>query len=266
MRLIIGLLLLGAQLASAQTLPIFDLHLHYNRDTSTHITPQQAVEQLKKAGISKALISSTDDDQTQRLLAIAPDLLLPALRPYRNRGELRTWMHDPSVIEYLESRLKHHEYWAMGEFHAFGNDILTPVAQQMIALARKYNLILHHHGDRQALELIYQTWPQARVIWAHAGFEEPQDLPEIFAIFPSLWADLSMRNDIHTWGGFSPDWENVFLSHSDRFLLGTDTYTSQRWESISLYTQDAQEWLNLLPKPVAIKIAFQNAADLLETE
>ena len=37
------------------------------------------------------------------------------------------------VIDYLNERLGAFDYEAIGEFHAFGADIETPVIQQMIA-------------------------------------------------------------------------------------------------------------------------------------
>ena len=43
---------------------------------------------LRKAGVKRALVSSSGDDGTQRLLAEAPDLIVPSLRPYRSRGEI----------------------------------------------------------------------------------------------------------------------------------------------------------------------------------
>ena len=266
MRVFICTVFMVFNTVQADYLPIFDTHLHYNADARAKMSAQQVIDRIQNAGITKALVSSTDDEPTQALIALAPELFVAGLRPYRKHGELRTWMHDPSVLDYLESRLRLNKYKVMGEFHAFGDDILTPVAQQMIALARQYDLVLHHHGDLKALGHIYTIWPQARVIWAHAGFADPDELAPIFLKYPKLWADLSMRSDIHTWGGFSPSWQAIFISYPDRFLLGSDTYTTQRWEGLNLYTQDAQEWLNLLPKPVANKIAFHNAADLLAGE
>ena len=54
---------------------------------------------------SRALVSSSGDEGTQRLVAEAPDLVLPSLRPYRTRGDIATWVRDESVVAFLEDRL-----------------------------------------------------------------------------------------------------------------------------------------------------------------
>src|SRR5688572_14834506 len=121
-------LLAGALLAAvcaapgAQTaeLPIFDAHLHYSHDAWESVPPEKAIAILRKAGLKRALISSSGDDGQQRLYALAPDLVIPELRPYRSRGELGTWFRDASVIPYLEERLKKYRYAGIGEFHLYG--------------------------------------------------------------------------------------------------------------------------------------------------
>ncbi|MEM7289712.1 MAG: amidohydrolase, partial [Pseudomonadota bacterium] len=105
--------------AHAQELPIFDSHIHYSHDAVKLVPPAEAVKVLRAAGLRKAMVSSSDDNGTQLLVAAAPDLIVPALRPYRRRGELSTWMHDPTVINYLEGNLAKNKYFALGEFHAF---------------------------------------------------------------------------------------------------------------------------------------------------
>ena len=105
MRVIAALsLFVLVQSAKAQ-LPIFDAHLHYSHDAWELVPVPQAIEILRKAGVKRALISSSGDDGRQRLHAAAPDLVIPELRPYRNRSEVGTWTRDSSVIPYLESRL-----------------------------------------------------------------------------------------------------------------------------------------------------------------
>ena len=48
-------------------------------------------------------MSSSSDDGTQMLYKAAPDLIVPVLRPYRRRGEIGTWMRDPTIIAHVES-------------------------------------------------------------------------------------------------------------------------------------------------------------------
>jgi hypothetical protein len=250
--------------ALAEPLPIFDAHIHYSHDAVLMVPPEEVATILREAGVAKALVSSSDDDGTQKLQAAAPEIVVPALRPYRRRGETGTWMHDPGVIDYLEARLAAFDYHAIGEFHAFGDDIRTPVVQRMIELAREHDLLLHHHGDREALDLIFASWPEARVLWAHSGFDDPDAVAGALDTYPNLWADLAFRTDMAGRNGVNPAWEAVFKRHPDRFMLGTDTYTPERWHYVRRHAETSRDWLANLPEDLARKIAFENAARMLD--
>ena len=87
----IGILFLFTAVASqAQELAIFDAHIHYSHDAWERVPPQEAIAILRKAGVRRALVSSSNDDGQQKLHAAAPDLILPSLRPYRSRGDIGT--------------------------------------------------------------------------------------------------------------------------------------------------------------------------------
>lgn len=252
--------------AGAEDLPIFDAHIHYSHDAVTLVPPDQVAQLLRDAGVVKALVSSSDDNGTQLLKAAAPDIVVPALRPYRQRGETRTWMHDPSVIDYLETNLAQFDYAAIGEFHAFGDDINTPVIQRMIELARERNLLLHHHGDREALDLIFDTWPEARVLWAHSGFTDPKNVADALETYDRLWADLAFRSDMAARGGVDDTWREVFEAFPDRFMVGTDTFAPERWYYVGPHASFSRDWLSALPEDTARMIAFENAQRMLSTE
>ena len=61
---------------AAAPLPIFDAHVHYSHDAWEMVPPKEAIAILRKAGLSRALVSSSSDDGTQKLYAEAPDLIL----------------------------------------------------------------------------------------------------------------------------------------------------------------------------------------------
>ncbi|WP_170604242.1 amidohydrolase [Ruegeria arenilitoris] len=252
--------------AEADERPIFDAHIHYSHDAVKLVPPEQVAKILRDAGVRKALVSSSDDNGTQLLAAAAPDIVVPALRPYRRRGEINTWMHDDTVIDYLEENLAKNEYEAIGEFHAYGDDIKTSVIQRMIELAKERNLILHHHGDREAVDLIFETWPEARVLWAHSGFDDPANVVEALDAYPRLWADLAYRSDMVSRGVLDPDWKTAFEAHPDRFMVGTDTFAPERWYYVGPHADFSRDWLNLLPDQIADNIAFANAERLLASE
>lgn len=262
-------ILAGLVLASpafAQQMPIFDAHIHYSHDAVIAVPPAQAAKILRDAGLKKAMVSSSDDNGTQLLKAAAPEIVVPALRPYRRRGETGTWMHDASVIDYLEKNLAEFEYEAIGEFHAYGDDIKTDVIQRMIELAQEYDLLLHHHGDREALDLIFESWPDARVLWAHSGFAKPEAVVDALDTYPNLWSDLAYRSEMAARGTLDPDWRAAFEAHPDRFMVGTDTFAPERWYYVKSHAEYSRRWLSELPKDVAANIAYANAERMLTSK
>ncbi len=254
---------LVSQQVRGDELPIFDAHIHYSHDAVTLVPPDEAVKALRKAGLRKALVSSSDDNGTQLLLAAAPDLIVPSLRPYRRRGEISTWMHDPSVIDYVETNLAKNTYFAIGEFHAYGDDIKTPVIQRIIELAKEHSLLLHAHSDAEAIDLIFETYPDALVLWAHSGFNRPEEVQEVLARHDNLWADLAFRSEQSSGGKVSEDWLPVFKSFPDRFMVGTDTFAPERWYYVEDHANFSREWISSLPEELIERIAYRNAEDMI---
>ena len=254
MRKFLAALLWIASAANAQSLPIFDAHLHYSHDAWELVPVPQAIEIMRKAGVNRALISSAGDDGQQRLYQAAPDLVIPELRPYRSRSDVGTWFRDDSVIPYLEERLRKFRYAGIGEFHLYGADADLPVPRRMVELARKHNLFLHAHSDIDTVERLFRQWPQARILWAHAGFERSERVAEMLRKHKNLWADLAFRTD----HAFDPSWRVVFLEFPDRFMVGTDSYTPERWHYIPGHADWSRRWLADLPRDVAERIAWKN--------
>jgi hypothetical protein len=252
---LLGLAMAGAQ---ANELPIFDAHVHYSHDAWGPVPPKDAIGILRKAGIRRALVSSSNDDGNQKLMAEAPDLILPSLRPYRVRGDVSTWVKDEAIVGYLEERLKKYKYVAIGEFHLYGADADLPVPKRMIALAKQYNLLLHAHSDVDAVERIFKQYPHARVLWAHSGFIGPEEVRAMLRKHPKLWSDLAFRNDHGQGGKVAPNWREAFMEFPDRFLVGTDTFTPERWHYINEHANWSRAWLSDLPKEVAERIAYRN--------
>ena len=84
-------------------MPIFDAHIHFSHDAAERLSAGEAAAILEKAGLKRALVSSSGDAGTRALYAAAPGLVLPSLRPYRRRGEISSWVDDPSVVDFLET-------------------------------------------------------------------------------------------------------------------------------------------------------------------
>ncbi len=256
------LALAWAPLAAAAELPIFDAHLHYSHDAWEMLPPAAAVEILRQAGVKRALVSSSGDDGQQRMKALAPDVVITALRPYRSRGEIGTWMRDASAPGYLEQRLAKYRYAGIGEFHLFGADADLPVPRRMVELAKKHGLFLHAHSDADAVQRLFRQWPQARILWAHSGFERPEKVAEMLRRHANLWCDLAFRTDHASGGKVDAEWRKVFLEFPDRFLVGTDSFTPERWYYVEAHANWSREWLADLPQDVAERIAWKNGEAL----
>jgi hypothetical protein len=248
----------AATAACAAELPIFDAHLHYSHDAWETVPPKDAIALLRKAGVRRALVSSSNDDGNQKLFAEAPDLILPSLRPYRSRGEISSWFRDDSVITYMEQRLARHTYVAIGEFHLYGADAELPVPRRMVQLAKQYKLLLHAHSDADAVERLFKQWPEARILWAHSGFDQPDRLREMLKKHKNLWCDLAFRTDHGSGGRIGPEWRAVFLEFPDRFMVGTDSYTPERWPYVVEHANWSRAWMKDLPPEVAERIAYRN--------
>ena len=233
--------------------------MHYSHDAWENLPPKEAIAILRRAGIKRALVSSSGDEGTQRLVAEAPDLVLPSLRPYRTRGDIATWVRDESVSAFLEDRLARQRYVAIGEFHLYGADADLPVARRMVALARQHGLVLHAHSDPDAIERLFRQDPAARILWAHSGFERPESVRAMLAKHRTLWCDLAFRSEHGTGGKVPAEWRALFTEFPDRFMVGTDTYTPERWHYIVEHAAWSRAWLADLPPPLAERIAYRNA-------
>jgi len=258
-----GLFLAAGPLSTtAAELAIFDAHIHYSHTTWDAVPTREAVASLRQAGVRRALVSSSDDDGTQKLLAEAPDVVIPELRPYRTVEDTATWTSDDGVIAYVEERLKRHRYVAIGEFHLHGAEADRPVVRRMVDLARQHGLFLHVHSGAEAIERLFRYHPKARILWAHAGFEPPKKVGELLRRYPNLWCELAFRTDYASGGVIEPPWRALFLEFPDRFMVGTDTYVADRWPYVIEHARLARQWLATLPREVAVNIAYRNGEAL----
>ncbi|WP_025898222.1 amidohydrolase family protein [Sneathiella glossodoripedis] len=248
--------------SSAEELPLVDTHIHYSHDAWEMLPPEKAVGLLRKAGLKYAFVSSSSDDGTQMLYDAAPNLVIPVLRPYRKRGELSSWLYDESVPQMLERRLEKYKYAGIGEFHVFGDDTNLPVMRKVIQLAHDYGIFLHAHSDSKAVENIFKIQPQARVLWAHSGFEQPTEIRRMLSTYENLMADLAFRNEHAVNGEIDPQWQALFMEFPDRITVGTDTYTPERWFYVEDHANWSREWLMTLPDQVRENIAYRNAERL----
>jgi hypothetical protein len=262
---VITLALIGHR-AVAEQLPIFDTHVHYSENSWVLFSVPTIIGALRRAGVTRALVSSTPDTGTLKLHQAAPDLVVPELRPYHGDVRSTNWSRHVGTPGYLSERLDRNLYRGIGEFHLFDDeDAKTDVMQSVIALAVEHEILLHVHSDAASVRALFEVEPQLRVLWAHAGFFEPPDVVrKMLGSYDGLWAEVSFRaGEISGGSTIDPAWKALFLKYPDRFMIGSDTYAPHRWAEYPSLIRAHRQWLEQLPPDLAKAIAFDNAVKVL---
>ena len=257
----------AARAADPATLAIFDAHLHYNWEPVPHFPLEQVLALFRQHKVTGILATSRPNDGTRALVEAKPkDLwVVPFIRPYRVRADIQTWMDDPTIQDLIETEYKRGYYVGVGEFHLSGKAAATKWVKRTVDFAVERNLYLHAHADDEALEILFAHNPKARIIWAHTGFSTPPDkVAAYLERYPAVWCELSYRYGISAGGKLTPEWKRLFERYPDRFLLGSDTWISQRWDSYDSIMAEYRTWLAQLPPAVAEKIAYRNAEKLFK--
>jgi predicted TIM-barrel fold metal-dependent hydrolase len=147
-----------------------------------------------------------------------------------------------------------------------GADADLPVVRRVVQLAKQHGLMLHAHSNADAVERLFRQDPEARIIWAHAGYEPPPRVSEMLERYPTLWAELSSRDDVVPNGRLAAEWRALLLEFTDRFMVGTDTFVPDRWGIIGSHAGSVRTWLADLPPEIAERIAYKNGETVLTTE
>jgi hypothetical protein len=256
----------GVASSLAQELPIFDAHIHYSRPDWDVLPPAKILAILDQAGVRRALVSSTPDDGTLQLYEAAPQRIVPFLRPYRSREDMDSWHSNPAVQAYLEERLKRGIYKGIGEFHLAASQVEAPVLKRCAELATQHQIFLHAHVDAETMEKLLSHYPQVRFLWAHAGMSaSAATVGQLLEHAPQLWVELSMRADVAPGGIPDAAWQALFLRYPERFMVGTDTWITSRWETLVAGMQATRRWLAQLPQDIAEQLAYRNAERLFGT-
>jgi hypothetical protein len=258
---------LGVSAAAAQErLPIFDAHMHYNQEPNPFYSLDKVLEVFRRNSITGILATSRPNKGTHQLMDAKPAGLwvVPFIRPYRVRADIQTWFKDEAILELIKTEHRRGYYRGVGEFHIYGNDAAGPLVKSIVDFAVERDLYLHAHCDETALLHLFAHNPRAKIIWAHTGFSTaPARVQELLEKHPALWGELSYRSGISDGQGkLSDDWRALFARHSDRFLLGSDTWINERWFSYDTIFANYRAWLVQLPPDQAQRIANGNAAGL----
>ena len=262
--LIVASWLSTASVQAAQ--PLFDAHLHYNAEDAAELAPETIIAGLQANRVLAAIVTSRPPEQVLQLHAQAPRLILPMLGVYRTPADKATWMDDVGLPERVEQALAEGPWRAVGELHLFAEDRRSPVFLRIVELVTAQGLPLLLHCDPAVIDTLFEQVPEATVIWAHAGaYPYPPLLRDYLQRYPGLHIDLSVRDQrLAPDGQLDPQWELLLLEHSERFMVGVDTYWTQRWHDFADVVGEIRHWLNQLPDEVSGAIAYRNAARLFQ--
>lgn len=248
---------------AVHSLPLFDAHIHYKQPAWDAYPPSNVIELMDKNGVAMGYVSSTPDEGTIKLWEFAPNRIIPSLRPYHGTAGSSNWTKSPGMEDYLLERLNKYPHEGIGEFHIHRLDPTDePLLRKVTAMAKQRNIPIHIHSGAAPVDLLYRLEPSLTIIWAHAGMSEPASVVEQMMIkYDTLYADTSFREyDILGSGGqLDANWERVLKRFSKRFMMGTDTWVNDQWSRYSELIAINRQWLSLLPKDVAERIAYKNA-------
>jgi hypothetical protein len=252
---------------ASEPAPLFDMHLHYNQSHQSDWRVEQIIEILTTNHVQHAAITSIPPELSLKLHKRDPKHILPILGLYQREEDKQHWQLNPGLVKKLALNLQQHKWSAIGEIHLFAPNRKSPVFQSILKLANQYQLPLILHTDPTVIDSVYSQFPKAKIIWAHAGvYPFPELLRDYLERYSELMIDLSMRNKrIAPDGELTEAWELLFLEYPERFMVGVDTFTSQRWHEYGQVNKETRDWLGQLPEDIAQKIKMTNALQTFRT-
>ena len=275
--LLLNLLILSSGMGVAQSLPIIDLHFHFNGEFDI----DAMAKEMNALGVSKAGNAArfAPDALALDWARRYPDRFIPfagkeAIRDFiRADGEQAWTLRNPTVNTYLkqlEAGLSKGHFKGIGEIHVFGPAAITgnvfpadsALMKKLWGLSITFRVPVSVHMDARdgtigEMERLLSSDRRGTWVWAHAGGAEPALMRRLLKLHSNLYADLSGRAfDILG----NTEWKLLFEEYSDRFFLGTDAPNFQQ------FTLVIGRWRKVLQQyspAIASKLAHQNAERLL---
>jgi predicted TIM-barrel fold metal-dependent hydrolase len=256
--------LLGKE--GAANLPLFDAHIHYKEPAWGQYPVNSIIELMDRNGVAMGLVSSTPDEGTIMLWEYAPNRIVPELRPYHGAAGSSNWTKADGMEDYLLKRLEDYPHEGIGEFHIHNLDTSDePLFRKVIDMAKARDILIHVHSGPEPIRWLYGLDKDVKIIWAHAGLGETAET--VYALmdeYKALYADTSLRdsNILNSDVGLNKEWQKILIDFQDRLMVGSDNWVNSQWDRYDDIIASQREWLALLPKDVAEKIAYKNAEKL----
>ncbi|MED5579494.1 MAG: hypothetical protein VX794_05620 [Nitrospinota bacterium] len=133
-----------------------------------------------------------------------------------------------------------------------------------------------------ALKMLLAHNSKAKIVWAHGGSDplgsmSASLISSMMDKYPNLYVSLRvvggrapMFNKVLSFGALAPDWSQLFNRHSNRFVIGSDSFFispeirgagpgAQFGRRNVQKLRATKYFLSLLPSDVALKISKENA-------
>ncbi len=263
--LVAAVVLLPGSVGAAGPAPIIDAHSHYSAEDAAVFAPAGIVATLDAAGVQRIAVASVPPMLALTLHEYAPDRVLPLLGVYATPLAKLTWMHDERLPEQVTQWLQAGPWVGLGELHLFARDAGSPVFARLVRLAAERGLVLLIHGDAEVIDQAFALAPEVRVLWAHLGtFPVPDLLDAMLEKHGErLWIDTSVRDErIAPDGVLLPQWRALFERHAERFVVGVDAFSVNRWRHYGEVVARIRTWTDDLPEPLRTNLLHDNAARL----
>lgn len=249
----------------AGLVPIIDAHSHYSAEDAAVFAPADIVAALDAAAVERIALASVPPPLALALHRHAPDRVIPLLGVYATPLAKLTWMHDQRLPEQVAQWLQQGAWLGLGELHLFARDAGSPVFARLVRLAAERGLVLLIHGDAEVIDRAFALAPEVRVLWAHLGtFPVPDLLDAMLEKHGErLWIDTSVRDErIAPEGVLLPQWRALFERHAERFVVGVDAFSVNRWRHYGEVVARIRTWTDDLPEPLRTNLLRDNAARL----
>ena len=237
------------------------------RSPTRSIRSTQVLEIFRRNGVTGILATSRPNKGTHQLMdAKAPGLwVVPFIRPYRMRADIQTWFNDPAIFDLVKAEYERGYYRGVGEFHIYGKSAADRMGEEDRRFrGRAESLSARALRRGGAAASCSRTIRKRRSSGRIPAFRRRRRASqELFATYPDLWGELSYRSGITDRDGkLTADWRELFARHSERFLIGSDTWINERWFSYDAIMKGYRAWLAQLPREQAERIANGNAKRL----